>query len=81
MRQKYSSAELMAAILDLRDGLGERIDSIDARLNGLGSELRSDIKRLDRGFEMLRYDMNRRFDSVDLRFDVFEKRLNILEQR
>ena len=77
MRQKYSSADLMAAILDLRDGLGERIDSLDSGL----SEVRSDIKRLDHGFEMLRYDMNRRFDSVDLRFDVFEKRLGLLEQR
>lgn len=81
MRQKYSSAELVAAILDLRDGLGERVNSLCFSMG----ELRSDVKTLRgdmaRGLEGLRYDMNRRFDSVDLRFDAFEKRLNLLEQR
>ena len=74
MAQEYSSGELMAAILDLRDGLGDRIDE-------LGSEVKALRGDAERGLERLRYDMNKRFDSVDLRFDVFEKRVNFLEQR
>ena len=74
MAQKYSSGELMAAILDLRDGLGDRIDE-------LGSEVKALRDDAERGLERLRYDMNKRFDSVDLRFDVFERRVNLLEQR
>ena len=56
----------MAAIVDLSEAAG----------HGFAS-LRADM---DRRFEQIEYKMNKRFDSVDLRFDAFERRLHILEQ-
>lgn len=61
MAQEYSSSELMAAIVDLRDATG-------AALNSLRSEM-------NHRFEALRHEMNKRFDTVDDRFDSLEHRI------
>jgi hypothetical protein len=55
----------MAAIVDLSE----------ATAHGLTS-LRTDM---DGRFDSLEYSINKRFDSVDLRFDAFERRLQLLE--
>ncbi len=60
----------MGAILDLRDGVGMQFASLAKR-----------VDRVERGLDTLRYGMNKRFDSVDLRFDAFERRVNVLDQR
>lgn len=36
---------------------------------------------VDRRFDTLEYRLNKRFDSIDLRFDAFEKRVSVLDQR
>ena len=67
MTQEYSSADLMAAIIDLSNATAAGFSS-----------LRDDM---DSRFEALEYKMNRRFDSVDLRFDAMERRVGVLESR
>jgi hypothetical protein len=47
-----------------------------ADLTSLRAELRADMGRR---FDEFEYKMNKRFDSVDIRFDAFERRLHILE--
>jgi hypothetical protein len=67
MAQEYSSDDLMAAIVDLRDATGAGLSALRGGM--------------DRRFEALEYRLNRRFDSVDERFDAVDRRLDILEQR
>lgn len=67
MAKRYSSAQIMEALLDFRDA------------TALGfANLRNDMNAR---FENLEDKMDRRFDSVDLRFDAFESRVSALEQR
>ena len=60
----------MAAIIDLSEATAHGFIS-------LRTELRADM---DRRFDEFEHKMNKRFDSVDLRFDAFERRLQILER-
>ncbi len=69
MSRRYSTADLMAAIIDLSEATAHGFDS-------LRTELRADM---DHRFAEFEHKMNKRFDSVDLRFDAFERRLQILE--
>jgi len=62
MARKYSSAELVDAILDLSNATANGFSRVDAR------------------FDRLEHSINKRFDSVDLRFNVFERRLQLLEK-
>ena len=61
-------AELLAAILDLRDATALGFASVDRR-----------FEETDGRIDQLRADMNRRFDRVDDRFDAFEHRVAALE--
>ena len=67
MAKRYTSDDIMATLLDLRDatalGLAKLRSEMNARFEGLGDK------------------MDRRFDSVDLRFDAFERRVSALEKR
>jgi len=56
----------MAAIVDLSEAVGHGFASLRAGM--------------DNRFDSLEYSINKRFDSVDLRFDAFERRLELLEQ-
>ncbi len=68
--RKYSTEDLMAAILGLSEATAHGFTSLRA-------ELRADM---DHRFGEFEHKMNKRFDSVDLRFDAFERRLHTLEQ-
>jgi hypothetical protein len=86
----YSSADLMAAILDVRDATAFNLtnletrltakidgvnDSLGARIDGLSAR----VDGVENSVERLRYDMNRRFDRVDDHFDRLEGRVAALE--
>jgi len=63
----YSGADLMAAILDVRDATVLGLTNLEARLG----------ERIER----LRHDMNRRFDGVDDRFDRADARMDRMDAR
>jgi hypothetical protein len=62
MSHRYTTRDLMAAIIQLGEATAHGLEKVDRR------------------FDSLEYRINKRFDSVDLRFDAFERRLHILEQ-
>ena len=62
----YTGADLMAAILDLRDATAAGFARADARLEHEVGSLRS--------------DMNRRFDRVDERFDRVDERFDRMDE-
>jgi hypothetical protein len=83
MSRRYTTKDLMAAIVDLSEATAHGFASLR---NELRSEMDSRFDTMalrfdamDRRFEKLEYTMNKRFDSVDLRFDAFERRLHVLE--
>lgn len=76
MSRRYSTADLMAAIVDLRDATAHGFASVDRRFDALRAELRSEM---DIRFESFEHKMSKRFDSHDLRFDALERRLQHLE--
>jgi len=74
MDQQYSSADLMTAIKDLQEATATGFSAVDQRFVDLES-------RMNGRFEALEYKLIKRFDSVDLRFDAFERRVVAVEQR
>ena len=88
----YSSADLMAAILDVRDATAFNLanletrltakidgvnDSLGARIDGLSAR----VDAAENSVERLRYDMNRRFDRADQRFDRMDERFDQMDGR
>ena len=71
-----SNREIMDALLDFRDGVGEHFVRVDERFIGIDER----FKGIDRRFDDLEHRLNKRFDSVDLRFDTLERRLSNLER-
>jgi len=67
----------MAAIDNLAKATAQGFADVDIRFNWLANEMNG----MNGRFEKLEYSMNKRFDSVDLRFDAFDRRLQILEAR
>ena len=80
MSRRYSTADLMAAIVDLSEATAHGFESLRSEMFGRFGEVEGRFEKIDRRFDSLEYRMNKRFDSVDLRFDAFERRLHILEQ-
>jgi len=76
MSKRYSTSDLMAAIIDLSEATAHGFSSMRAEFN---AELERRFEAVDRRFESLEHKMNKRFDSVDMRFDAFERRVQILE--
>ena len=74
MAKRYTTTEIMEALLDFRDATALAFTNLRAEMNGR-------FEAIDRRFEEFEDRMNRRFDSVDLRFDAFERRVSALEQR
>ncbi|HEX5275525.1 MAG TPA: hypothetical protein VFW34_09650 [Candidatus Rubrimentiphilum sp.] len=72
MSRRYSTADLMAAIIDLSEATAHGFTAMRA-------EMDRRFEAADRRFESLEYKMNKRFDSMDTRFDAFERRPHILE--
>ena len=70
----YMSGDLMAAIISLKDATAAGFAKADARIDALDAKFDVKIDALDTKIERLRYDMNRRFDAVDERFDRLERR-------
>jgi hypothetical protein len=68
----YSSADLMAAILDVRDATAYNLTSLETRLTAR-------IDGVENSVASLRHDMNRRFDRMDECFDRLEGRVAALE--
>ena len=79
----YSSADLMTAILDVRDATAFGLTSLETRLtakiDGVSDSLGARIDGVENSVERLRHDMTRRFDRVDDRFDRLEGRVAALE--
>lgn len=71
MKRRYSTAELMEAIIDVSNATAYGFDKLRAELT----------QELDRRFQEAQHAMNKRFDSVDVRFDRIERRLEALEQQ
>jgi hypothetical protein len=69
-----SSAELMAAILNVRDATAFGLTSLEARLTAR-------IDGVENSVGSLRHDMNRRFDRADQRFDRMDERFDQMDQR
>jgi len=67
MMNEYSSGDLMAAILTLQEATAAGFDKSEARDERLNA-------KIDSKFDALRFEMNRRFDRVDQRFDALEPR-------
>ncbi len=74
----YTSADLMAAILDVRDAaalnhahLEAKIDRVEARLDA----------KIDSSIDALQHKMNRRFDGVYERFDRMDERFDRVDER
>ena len=55
--------------------VGSKIDSINARIDGLGGRLDSRIDALDARFDAMEAKLDRRFDGVDRRLDVLRDKL------
>jgi hypothetical protein len=74
----YTSADLMAAILEVRDatahGYARLDEKIDAKVDGLRHEM-------NRRFDRLLDDMDGRFARVNERFDRMDERFDRLEGR
>jgi len=64
----YTTAELMAAILNVHEAMGFGFSRVDER-----------FAEQDKKIELLRNDMNHRFDRMDERFDRLEGRVAALE--
>ena len=86
MAREFSSAELMAAIMDLRDATGAGLSTMDRRIETLKHEMNRRFDSVDQRFDTIDRRLNafersvdQRFDAVDLRFDVVDRRLNALE--
>jgi hypothetical protein len=62
MSRRYSTADVMAAIIDLSE----------ATAHGFTSQR----TYIDHRFDEFEHKINKRFDSVDNRFDTFERRLS-----
>ena len=60
----------MAAIIDLSEATAHGFASLRVEFTA----------EMDRRFDEFEHKMNKRFDSIDGRFDAFERRLSILEQ-
>ncbi len=84
MSRRYTTKDLMAAIVELSEATAHGFASVRAEfraeMDTRFGEVNSRFEQIDRRFDTLEYRMNKRFDSVDLRFDAFERRLHILEQ-
>ncbi len=63
MNKEPSNNALLEAIIDLRNGMGERFDAVDAKL-----------AEHDRRFD----EHDRRFDEHDRRFDTIDRCLDRL---
>jgi hypothetical protein len=71
---KYSTDDVMAAVLTLKDAMEGY-----ARLNDLRFDTTQD--QMNRRFDTMQDQMNRRFDRVDERFDRIDERFDRLEGR
>jgi hypothetical protein len=81
----YSNADLMAAILDLRDATALNSTNLESRLEKKIDALRSDMNRrfdgVDDRFDGIRDDMNGRFAQVEARFDKMDIRFDKMDVR
>jgi hypothetical protein len=77
----YSSADLMAAILDVRDATAFNLSKLETRLTARIDGLSTRIDGVENSVGSLRHDMNRRFDRMDERFDQMDGRFDRLEGR
>ncbi|MGA2394878.1 MAG: hypothetical protein ABSH03_16175 [Candidatus Lustribacter sp.] len=77
----YSSGDLMAAILSLQDATAGGFAKADALLGSMETKITDLDKKLDSKIDGLRQAMNRRFDSVDERFDWLARRVEAIESR
>ncbi len=91
----YTNADLMAAILDVRDAAAHnhanldrfevKLDAkIDSRIDGLRHDMNRRFDRIDQRFDDVyaRFeDVDARFDRMDARFDRMDERFDRLEDR
>lgn len=77
----YSTGDLMAAILSLQEATAAGFTKIDAKIDSLDSKIDAVDSKIDSKIDGLRHEMNRRFDSVDKRFDRLTGHVLAIEQR
>ncbi len=84
MSRRYTTKDLMAAIVELGEATAHGFASLRAefraKMDARFEKVDCRFQEIDRRFDSLEYSINKRFDSVDLRFDAFERRLQLLEQ-
>lgn len=78
MAKRYTTTEIMEALLDFRDATALAFTNLRAEMDARFEQAENSVARR---FQQLEDKMNRRFDSVDLRFSAFERRVSALEQR
>ncbi len=81
MSRRYTTAELMAAIMNLRQITLQGFAGLSGDMHRGYAKMDGCFESMDAGFESLEETMNRRFDALEMRFDAFERRTQILERR
>ncbi len=73
----YKGADLMAAILEVRDAMAFGFARADAKTDQLRDDMNRRFDRVDDRFD----DVYARFDRIDRRFDRMDERFDRLEGR
>jgi hypothetical protein len=81
MMNEYASSDLVAAVLALQDATATGFSALEARLSVKIENVETALStKIDSKIDGLRHEMNRRFDTVDHRFDQLERRVGALER-
>ncbi len=65
---RISDREIIEGLADIRGDIKE----VKANIDGRFKEIKADINRLDQGQKNLEKQFDKRFESVDKRFDMFQ---------
>jgi predicted nuclease with TOPRIM domain len=80
----YTPADLMAAILNLRDAMTFGFANVDVRFDRFREDMNHRFDRVDERFDDVyaRFDrIDERFDDVYARFDRVDERFNGMDER